>query len=329
MLTWLLIIIIVGLCAFIVIRDKKMREAVMGLFLRVKKKIRIARIKAKINKENEKKQELIKNLGEETCIKGVDAGFVAAERNKADELAKEKKKIEREIEKRNAEMEKNTKSFEEFEKKQDGLIKEQEEKLEPLEKELSQVKKELHSSQKEIADKEKQKEKFEKKIASQRQKTEEIEKDEDLSKIEKQEKREEIEKTIKEFESSRAAIVQELESSRREKPEKEKKPAELEPRVRAFEEKIKALKEEKKAEEKKVDEMNSGLRTSRNTLISKQSQLKKELDSLFETIGEKINNSRVENSDLLPLYTRIDDVDKTIKELEKQVEKAKLPAPAD
>ena len=152
---WLLLIIIVFLVVVIFIRDKGIREAVKNLFLRVKKKIHVARIKSKINKENEKKNELLRNLGEEAWRKSVDTGFVIEEKNKVDNLSAEKTSTDAEIERLNGEIETHKKSGDDFSKKQETLIKEQEEKLAPLEKELSRVKKDLHDWEKDLNEKEK------------------------------------------------------------------------------------------------------------------------------------------------------------------------------
>jgi chromosome segregation protein len=316
---WLLIIVIIFLLVVILFRDKGIRGAIKNFFLRLKKKIHVARIKSKINKENEKKIELLRNLGEETWLKRVDVGFALEEMNKVGNLTTEKNSTAAEIEKLNGEIETHTKSLDEFLKKQEALMKEQEEKLAPLEKELSSVKKELHDWEKDVNEKEKLITKIEKKIAANREKIAEIEKDADLSKIEKQQNREEIEKTIKELESSRAQVQQELDPLRREQPGKTNKPGEIEPRVREFEERIKALKEEKKAEEKRVEEIIAGFRSKRNNQVARQTQHQKELDSLFEKIGEKVDRNRVENSDLAAIYAQIDNQNKIIADLEKQI----------
>jgi len=316
---WLLIFIIVFLVAVILIRDKGIREAVKNLFLRLKKKIRMARIKSKINKENEKKVEILRNLGEEAWKKGIVADLAFEEKGKVDELTAEKKRTETEIEKRNAEIDTQKKALDAFTKKQETLIKEQEEKLEPLEKEFSRVKKELHDWEKDANEKERQIAKLEKKIAAYRQKIEENENDADLSKIEKQQNREEIEKTIGELENNRSQVQQEAESLRSAQPEKAKKTADLEPRIKEFEERIKTLKEKKKTEEKRLEETIDASRSNRNRQVGQQSELQKKLDSLFEKIGERINKKRVESHDLAALYTQIDNQNKIIKDLEKQI----------
>ncbi|MCK4763815.1 MAG: hypothetical protein KAW12_16555, partial [Candidatus Aminicenantes bacterium] len=128
MVVWILIFVVIALCTVIIIRDKRIREAILQFFTRIRKKIHVARIKAQINKEKEKKSEILKTLGETAWGKGVDVPTAAEEKSKADALAREKKGVDEEIDRLNAGIEKNKKSFEEFTAKQDAAIKENEEK---------------------------------------------------------------------------------------------------------------------------------------------------------------------------------------------------------
>lgn len=321
---WLMLIIIIVLCAVLLIRDSKLREAIKRFFSGIKKKIRVAQLKSKIKNENEKMRELVKKLGEETWRNQAAVELVPGEKNKADNLDAEKKGVDAEIEKLNGEIEKKKQAFDDFSKKQEASIKEQDEKRTPLANELSRLKKELQSKEKDINEREKTIAKLEKKSTTGREKVAEIEKDGNLSDDEKKKKKEEIENAIKESTGSRDTAQQEKESLEKEKPALEKRIAEIEPVVKEFDEKISALKEEEKSEEKKMDENVAVLKKNRNSSLARQSQLQKELEALFEKIGEKVDKNRVENSALAPIYTQIDSLKQTIQELEKQVELEKI-----
>ncbi|MCI0470636.1 MAG: hypothetical protein L0Y73_03155 [Candidatus Aminicenantes bacterium] len=321
---WLMLVVIVVLFAVLVIRDSKLRDALKRFFSGIKKKIRVARLRSKIKNENEKIRDLLKKLGEETWRKHVTADFISEEKSSADNLDTEKQGVDAAIEKLNGEIEKNKQAFDEFSKKQDASLKEQDEKRTPLANDLSRLKKELQTREKEVNEREKTIAKLEKKTAAGREKIAEIEKNANLPDEEKKKRKDEIENDIKEATANRDTAQQEMESLGKEKPALEKRIAEIEPVVKELDGKINALKEEKKAEEKKMDEIVAGLKKNRNDSIARQNQLKKELDALFEKIGEKIAKNRVQNSDLAPLYTQIDSLKQTIQDLEKQVELEKV-----
>ncbi len=316
---WVLIIIVLFLSAVILSRDKGIRQGIKNIFARLKKKIRVARIKAKINRENEKMRDLLKNLGQETWSKGIAVGGVEEEVQEAKTLQDEKAKMESEIGSLNSEIEKNRKSWEEFNKKQNGFIKDHEKKREPLAAEFNKLKKSLDEWEKELHEKEKLKSRIEKKLSGNQKKIEEIESDEYLSKIEKKEKRTELENAIKELEINLRNLGNEHRSLNERGPQIRSKLGEIEPKVRELDGRIKSLKDEQKSEEKRVDEIIADQRKRRNTLIGQKTLTINRLDALFEKIGKKVNRSRVENTALSGLYAQIDSLNKVIRELESQL----------
>jgi len=316
---WTLIVVVLGLVIVIITRDKVIREKILGVFALVKKKIRIARLKAQLNKENENLDDLLAKLGEEAWQKGVNNPGISADIEKLTALDNEHTKLDQEVQRLNKQIEDEKSSWDAFHKKQEQLIKEREEKVEPLDKELAAMKKEQSELAKGIGEQKKIQEKLEKKISSREKKKEEVQKDEDLSNIEKEEKIKELDGELTDFRKQVQQAVEAEASIQATGPDLENKISDLQPRVDGFHNEIAGLKEEAATREKAKDQGIEDSRKNRNVLIGDMTLKKKEMAKLFKTMGVKLQANRVDDSSLLPLYSQIDQKRKVITDLEKQI----------
>ena len=91
-LFWVMIGVIVGLVGLVLIRDQGIRGGIAGMSNWVRRKIRVARIKGQIQKENQKKEDLVKTLGETVWKSGASAPFVEAQLEEARKLTGDEKK---------------------------------------------------------------------------------------------------------------------------------------------------------------------------------------------------------------------------------------------
>ena len=76
---WLLVFIIAVLLIFIIIRDKRARAKVRAFFFWIGSKIRMARIKSKINRKTQEKMKVIARLGQLAWDSQIDLSEIGSE----------------------------------------------------------------------------------------------------------------------------------------------------------------------------------------------------------------------------------------------------------
>ena len=304
-LFWVMIGVIVGLVGLVLIRDQGIRGGIAGMSNWVRRKIRVARIKGQIQKENQKKEDLVKTLGETVWKSGASAPFVEAQLEEARKLTGDE-----------AEIGKGRQDWDETKRQADEHIDGLEAELKPLEDQFKDFEKELHSIEKEIKGHEKTKAKAEKDIHKTREQLEMLDADPDYSNIEKEQKREEAQRRIQSFEIEMQTSGEALTSLDDRAAQSKEKNSGLEPRIKELEARIAEAKEQAKAKKEQWDEALKGLEENSRSLNVKLVGIRKELDILFQKIGHLAVENRIEHPDLAPVYTEIDGVDAALTKLQ-------------
>lgn len=322
---WFMLVIIFALVVIILIRDKGVREGIKKIFLRIKKEIHGARIKAAISKEKGKLTDLWEKLGEKLWerglhIDGEDENLHEIKRE-LEHLEHEETRLAQEIGAVQAEIEKTDYTFHQFKGEQETAVKEQENLKNPEVKELSRLKKALNDIEKAAHEKVKLKSKVEKKLAAHKRKIEEIRLDNDLAKIEKKMKTEEIEKEMETLNREIRDLTEELAPLYEKKGNPEKAIAEIEPKIARYDEKIHSLKEELKARHKEYDQKNREQLRKKGNLLGKKNQINRKKSIRFQRLGKLgfKKTNRIEDEEFNRLYNEIHKVEQAIRDLESQL----------
>lgn len=313
---WLLVVIIVLLFVFILIRDRGIRDKIKKLFSWILKKIRIARINAKISKKKQKKQSLIIRLGREVWEKKIYVSGTETENAEIEKLKVDDIQIKNEIQKIDAEVEQKNLAIEELNNEKDGKVSGVKEKKKPLDIQFQAYMKDLDLLEKEIKDKDRLRIKTAKSITQQMQNIKKTENDEYLSKIEKQIKRKEFEKRITDLQDDEVKISTTLTISREKLTDLKKRNDDLFQKISHLQEELTHINKDYRNQQQKIEEQIDELKKHKNALNIKDVGLQKQLSLGFERLGEIVNESRVESGELLGIYSQLDNIDKCISDLE-------------
>ena len=315
-LFWVMIGAIVGLVVLVLVRDKGIRAGITGMFDWVRRKIRVAKIKAQIQKENQKKEELVKKLGETVWKSGVEAPFIDAQLQEARTLSAQETEAAKKAEALEAEMEKGRQEWDEAKTQSDAHIDGLEAELKPVEEQFKNFEKEMSGIEKEVKNHQKTLEKGEKDIRKAREYLEMVEADPGLSNIEKGQKREESERRIKSFESEMEASNKALTDLDARAAEAKENNTGLEPKINDLKDRIAEAKTQLKEKEDQWDDKRKGLEENHRSLNVKLVGIRKELGILFQKMGQAALETRVEHPDLTPVYVEIDGVDLALSKLQ-------------
>jgi chromosome segregation ATPase len=137
---WLLLSVILLLVFFIFLREKRLRQRLNLFFSRAKRGFIKSRLQARLKKENLKKAELIRELGEETRKQGISV-------EESKDIDAELKTLEdnmntsqEEMKEMGSQIEMFNNQLEETSKKHEGQIKEKETEIEPYIEKLTKTK---------------------------------------------------------------------------------------------------------------------------------------------------------------------------------------------
>jgi len=315
-LFWLLVVIIVLLLTFILIRDRGVRGKIKKFFSWIIKKIRVARIKTKINKKKQKKQNLLIRLGREVWEKKIEVPGTELELSNIQKLEADEIKIKNEIQKIDTDIEQNNLAIEELTKDKDQEVSGIMEKKNPLDDDYKTYLNERDLQERDIKEKDRLRIKTAKSITQRMEDINRTENDEYLSKIEKGLRRKELEQRITDLKNEEANISSALTSSREKLDNLKKKNDTLEQQISRHQEELNRINKDHKNQLQKFEEKIGDLRKHKNALNIKNVGLQKQLSLAFETLGDIVNKRRIDSSDLLGIYTQLDSINKSLKDLE-------------
>jgi chromosome segregation ATPase len=319
---WLMLAVILILVIFILIRDQRVRGQIKKFFSWFFNKIRVARLKSRINRITQQKTVLLAELGKTVWEKNIKVDGIDAEKREIDKLNQDETGIQREIQRLDGEIDKQRTEADDFDGAHQAKVAEVEKKKNPLDIRYRELNKSYDSLQDQIKNLEKLKVKLSRSIQQHRQEIEKIESDGYLSKIEKESKKKEQDKQINDIQKQGNQTDMDI-ISLKDKGESLYRERELlKKEISVFTESLDRFKTEKQAFHKKNDEAIEKLQKSRKALGIKKIGIQKQLSLAFEKVGEKINQSRIEHEDLKRVFVQIDQVEKQINELEKRLGKS-------
>ncbi len=313
--TIILILIIIVLIAVLLIRDKKLRGKVKGFFTLIGRKIKNARIRSGIEKEEKRLSDLIADLGS----RGFEKNFSPDNSEDIiDRIKKEREIVEKfesalndtgkKIEKLKSEHEVHI-SFKKSEIEKEKKIKD------PIEKRFKELRKMIAGIKNESDDNEKKIISTGKGIEKTQTEIERLKKDELLDPEERQERKEKKEKLLAELEKElsdrtirEASIPDELSVL-------EKEAADLELKLDVFEKSISKLENEYKDIEQQYNDKISGLVKEKGHFTAQKAKSNNDLRKIYKDLGELLNKERPENNDLSVIYIDIDRANEKIRDL--------------
>lgn len=318
---FVLIVVILGLITFILLRDEGARNFVKRIFSVVGSKIRDVRIKGQINKETEKKKQLLIQLGERSFKENVNIEGADVQVKELLRLQSESNAIQEKLDKILGQTNYIRKAYNNFKTKQDQLIREQEDFREAPKNDLDQLEKDYSDFEKKIRSRENIISKNEKNIAGSKQKIESIEEDRDFSTKEKISKIEEIKPRIGEWEVQINTARQEIQTIRDRIPGLEEKINKLRGVVVQFDEKIGTLKTEDDNEKRNHDVRMDELEKEKRALNVEKVGIAKQMDLHYEKLGKDTFRWRPGHPKLNELYNQLEAINKNIQDLESQLSK--------
>ncbi|MCK4944387.1 MAG: hypothetical protein KAS65_12465 [Candidatus Aminicenantes bacterium] len=316
---WLLLAIIVVLLIFILVRDKRARGKIRAFFSWIGSKIRMARIKSKINRKTQEKMKVIARLGQLAWDNQIDLVEIGSETREIKKLKEDLVLINNDIHKLDSELEKHLTRTEAIKKDHDTGISLLEEKKKPLALHHKKLLRQIDSIGNKIKENDKLKTKLARNIRHQIQEMEKTGKDGYLSKIEKDLKLKEYEKKIEVLKQKEPRFQSIQNTAEVEKQNIRGQITELNVKIDEMESQINGLKKEFSEQNKKDEEVIENLQKNRKALSIKKIGIEKQLTVLFEKTGEKLNQNRPDRAELKEIYSRIDLIDQSIQELESKM----------
>jgi len=211
---WLLLCIILLLIAFIFLRDKSLRQRLNSFFSRLKGKIVKIRLQAKLKKEKQKKEELLKELGATAWIEGIRAKESEQIEKDLIKLEKDKSRFLKETKEADSKIKMLNKNLEEYTQKFLALVKDKETEINPYKEKIGKIEektqKNHQSLKEEKTELDKEKEKLKGKIGEYERQIKDIEE-------EKKEQARKFQKEIKEWEKNRGQIQEKVREIDRQK----------------------------------------------------------------------------------------------------------------
>lgn len=316
---WFLLCIIFLLVTFIFLRDKDLRRKLDSFFFGIKKKLTRTRLQTMMKRERKKQEDFLRELGRKTWEEEIILESDQDINRNLDELEKTEAGHKEEIG--------------DIENKVSALRKDLGEVSLKLGTRKQELESEITSLTKEVADlKEKEKEieirvtqyhtEFEtavKNLNLAKENLYEKEKDLELPEKEKAAQKNGAEMGIDEWEKKRAEIDQDIQNLIEEKTELEKQVTQKENEIEECKRQSKQVEEDKKDEIRKFQKEIKEWEKTRDKIHDKIKHIEKQMSPLFLSLGKLMNEARIENKDLVILYSKIDRTSTRQKEIEKQI----------
>jgi predicted nucleic acid-binding Zn-ribbon protein len=318
-LFWVMLVVIVFLAAVILIRDKAIREGVLALLFRVRRKIQDTRVRMRISKERERFSALLTELGKKAWGKVPGPAGTGAIGDQLKAVHDDKSDLAGQLDGVQKNMTSGREAFELFRDRQAGAIKEQEALKAPLVEELDRLKGRLKELEKTTGDMARSRAKHEKKAAGLRTRLQEVRTDDSLSKIEKQTQEEQLRRDIEEQDRLARELEHRLKPLEEQQGNPGKEIEKLKPRIDTYNKEISQLKDKLKARQKEYEARRKEHSKQESALESKSKQLERQADILFKQLGEALYKERFPGTDLDPVYAQLDLVEQAVKRMEKQI----------
>lgn len=317
---WLLLCIILFLITFIFLRNKSLRQRLNLFFSRAKRKFVKIRLQSRLKKEKLRKEELLKELGKETWKEGISI-------EESKKIDKELKRLEesvsasqKELGEMDSKMEMVNDQIEKTSQKHKDQVKEKEAEAKPYREIMTETKEKEKLIELDLIQKQKDIEDSERSLVTAGKEAREIEENSKLSGEEKKTKKKESKEKRKNLEKKKEKIQKELGCLREERPVLEKEIKKLQRVINDCERAIKKIDKEKKEQIRKFQKEIKELGKNKAKVQKKIKEFETQKEPLFGTLGSIINENRVERKKLTLLYSQIDRVDKSIQQIERNIQ---------
>lgn len=317
---WFLLCIILLLIAFIFLRDKSLRQRLNLFFSRAKRRMVKIRLQARLKREVQKKEELLRELGKATWQEGIRI-------QQAEKITKDLKKLEnqtqasqKELGELDAKIETLSRQLIEHYEKHEVQIKEREAETKPFKEKITEIKEKAGMIDVVLIEKQKEIEEAEKPLESAEKELRNIHADHDLPAEEKKNRLNELKKRIKDFEKKKDKSHKELRTLREEKSGLEKEAARLQEKVSELERKIKKIEKDRKEQTRKFQKEIKEWEKDKSRTGKKIEELEKQKEPLFTDLGKFVDEFRVDNKKLTLFYSKIDRASKRIRDIERDIQ---------
>jgi len=316
---WLLLCIILLLVAFIFLRDKDLRRRLSLFLFGAKKKLIKIRLQARLKRENRKKSEITKGLGKkvwEDDIKIPNEVKISQELTK---LQQDKESLEKESEdvrSKTAELEAD---LEKFMRKHQELLDDKLVAKKPYQERLENIKNEEKSLEIEVIQRQKELEGIARGIQAASRETRDLNENSSLAQEGKNDKTGEINSKIQDLKKKKEETDRYIKALVEKRLTLEKERKVLEEKRTEFDKKFKKIEEGGKKRIKEFQKEIKEWKRDRERLSEKIEDIEKKKDPLFVRLGNKADETRVDQEELSLFYSQIDHSNERIRELEKQI----------
>ena len=316
---WFLLCIIALLTFFIFLRDKSLRQRLNLFFSRAKRRMVKIRLQARLKKENRKKDEFIKEMGQEAWTEGIAVEKGEKIINELKSLETKETSSQKDLEEAELKIEKLDDQYNTALKKQGDQIQKTEDEIKPIREKMAETKEKAKLTELNLIQKQKDMEYAEKILEVEERTAKEMKASTKLSAEEKKAKIKEVAENIKNLEKKREKTRTELQALRENKSAMEMEIEKFQKKIIESENKIKKIEKDKRELTRNFQKETKEWKRSKEKSQKKIKDIEKHKEPLFESFGRLINELRVNDKKLAPFYSQIDRTNKRIKEVEENI----------
>lgn len=316
---WFLLCIIALLVFFIFLRDKSLRQRLNLFFSRAKRRLVKMRLQARLKRENRKKEDLIKELGQTAWNESVSA-------EKSEKIVKELKILEsketaaqKDLEDAELKIEKLENQYGTALQKYDDQIQKIHDEIKPNREKLAEIREKAKLAELSLIQQQKDMEYAEKILDAEERSSKEIKSSTKLAVEEKTAKTRVITENLKNLEKKKEKTRTELQAVREKKATLEKEVEKFQKKIMECENRIKKIEKEKREQTRVFQKEIKEWKKNKEKSQKKIKDAERYKEPLFESFGKIIDASRVGNKTLAPLYSQIDRTNRRIKEVEDNI----------
>lgn len=316
---WFLLCIIALLIFFIFLRDKSMRQRLNLFFSRAKRRLIKIRLQARLKRENRKKEELIRELGQNARKENVSVEKSEKIVNELKSLEAKESTSQKDLEDAEMKIDKLENQFSALLTKHENQIQKTEEEIKPIRDKMAEAKENEKLAELNLIQQQKDMEYAEKILESEERAAKEIKTSTKLSAEEKKARTKESTENINNLEKKREKTRSELQALREKKSAAEKEIEKFQKKIIDCENKIKKIEKEKKEHTRSSQKGIKELKRNKEKSQKKIKDIERYKEPLFDGLGKIIDENRVENKKLSPFYSQIDRTNRRIKEVKENI----------
>ncbi len=316
---WLLLCVILLLVSFIFLRDKDLRRRLNLFFFGAKKKLIKIRLQARLKREYRKKDEFVKGLGKKVWEDEIIIPKEEKIRHELTKLQQNREDLERESEDTQSKISTLESQLGKFIQKHKEIVNEQEMAKKPYKERLGIIKEEEKLLEIQIIQKQKELEGIIRGINAAKKEIYDLEEQANLDQTQKQDKPDKINSNIQEQMKQKDEADENIKALVEKKLTLEKEWKDHQEKIEELDEKLKKIEEDAKKKSKEFEKEIKEWRKNREKLQEKIEHTEKKKDPLFERLGSKADEMRVNREELSLFYSQIDRANERIEELEQQI----------